>query len=490
VTYRGRVTEVATDAPSALRGAEFAASAFTEARAADGSPRGAYATLFEHLDAPALDDASGWMQSDLDRRGVVFGGEDAHPFVVDAVPRIIAAEEWEPLERGLIQRIRALGEFLADVYGARRIVADGVIPARVIDEAEWFEPAMAAASAPAVRAHVAGPDLVRCPDGRFRVLEDNMRAPSGFAYLLAAREAISPLILASGLRPRGLDEGLCALRDALRSAAPAGVEEPRIVLLNDGPGAGTLFEHRELASRLGLEIATVEQLAREGDRLVGPGDGGRGRREIDVIYRRVDDESLTGSSGEPTALGELIGPPLMAGTLGCVNSPGSGIADDKAVHAYVERMIRFYLGEEPILPSVPSFDLGDPEQLARALPRLGELVVKPRSEFGGSGVLVGPLATAAELRSAAALIEANPGRWVAQEAVALSVHPTVVDGELRSRHVDLRPFVFSSGEQIRVVPSGLTRFARAEGEMIVNSGQGGGAKDTWILSPDGEGKNP
>jgi carboxylate-amine ligase len=265
--------------------------------------------------------------------------------------------------------------------------------------------------------------------------------------------------------------------------------EPRVVLLNDGPGAGTLFEHRELASRLGLEIATVEQLSREGDRLLGPGDGGRGREQVDVVYRRVDDESLTGPGGEPTPLGELLGRPLMAGTLGCVNSPGSGVADDKAVHCYVEELIRFYLGEEPILPSVPSFDLGDPGQRARALPRLGELVIKPRSEFGGSGVLVGPLASEAQLRSAAALVEANPARWVAQEAVALSVHPTVVDGELRSRHVDLRPFVFSTGEEIRVVPSGLTRFARAEGEMIVNSGQGGGAKDTWILSPDREGRS-
>jgi carboxylate-amine ligase len=341
---------------------------------------------------------------------------------------------------------------------------------------------MAAAGAPRVRAHVAGPDLVRGPDGGFRVLEDNMRAPSGFAYLLAAREAIAPLVLASGLRPRGLDDGLTALREAFRSAAPDGVAEPTVALLSDGPGSGAWFEHRELAARLELALVTVEDLEREGDRLLVAAGGGR-REQVDVVYRRLDDEALTGEDGEPTPLGDLLTRPLLAGTLGCVNSPGSGVADDKAVHVYAERMIGFYLGEEPAIPSVPAWDLGDPAQLALVSERLGELVLKPRSEFGGSGVFVGPLAPEAERRAAAATVLAQPERYVAQEPVALSVHPTVVDGELRSRHVDLRPFVFSCGDEVRVLPGGLTRFAREEGEMVVNSGQGGGAKDTWILIP-------
>ncbi len=486
MTYFGGVSSTATGAGAAeADAAGFAAEAFDEGHEADGSPRGSYATLFEHLDPPALDDASGWMQADLEGRGVVFGGLDAHPFAVDAVPRLIEAEEWDPIERGLVQRARALNEFLADAYGERRIVAAGVMPARVIDEADWYEPAIAAAAAPRPCAHVAGPDLVRCPDGRFRVLEDNLRAPSGFAYLLAAREAIAPLVLASGLRPLGLDEGLCALREALSSAAPAGVTAPNVVLLTDGPGSSAYFEHRELAARLELGLATAENLSREGERLLAPARDGGPREQVDVVYRRVDDERLTGPGGEPTALGELLTRPLLAGTLGCVNSPGSGVGDDKAAHTYVEGMIRFYLGEEPVLESVRGYDLGDPEQLEAVRPRLGEMVLKPRSEFGGSGVLVGPLASEAERRSAIAMIEARPDRYVAQEPVALSVHPTVVDGELRSRHVDLRPFVISRGEEVCVVPGGLTRFARAEGEMVVNSGQGGGAKDTWILSPQG-----
>jgi carboxylate-amine ligase len=315
------------------------------------------------------------------------------------------------------------------------------------------------------------------------VLEDNLRAPSGFAYLLAAREAIAPLVLASGLRPRGLDDGLRALREALLAAAPSGVAEPNVVLLSDGPGSGTWFEHRELSMRLELALVTADELEREGDRLLVVDSGGGRREQVDVVYRRVDDEALTGGDGEPTPLGDLLTRPLLAGTLGCVNSPGSGIADDKAVHVYVDRMIAFYLGEKPVVPSVRGWDLGAPEQLESVSGRLGELVLKPRSEFGGSGVFVGPLATAAERRSAAAMVMAQPERYVAQEPVALSVHPSVVDGELRSRHVDLRPFVFTCGDEVRVVPGGLTRFAREEGAMVVNSGQGGGAKDTWVLSP-------
>jgi uncharacterized circularly permuted ATP-grasp superfamily protein len=478
------MTEIATGVVGTTARAGFAAAAFDEAHDAHGDPRGPYATLFEHLDVPALDDASGWMQADLDDRGVVFGGVDAHPFEVDSVPRIIDADEWEALERGLIQRMRAIGEFLDDAYGERRIVGEGVMPAHVIETAEWFEPAMAAAGAPRVRAHVAGPDLVRCPDGRFRVLEDNARAPSGLAYVLAAREAIAPLVLASGLRPRGLDRATEALRAALVAAAPEGVEVPTIVLLTDGPESGPYFEHVELAHRLDLRIATMEQLSRDGERLVVAGGDGMARAEVDVVYRRVDDERLMAADGSLTELGELLAEPLAAGRLGCVNSPGSGIADDKAVHTYVDRMVGFYLGEEPLLESVPGYDLGDPGQLEQALPRLGELVVKPRSEFGGTGVLIGPLASESELRSAAALVSARPDRFVAQEPVPLSLHPTIVDGELRSRHVDLRPFVISNGEDICVVPGGLTRFAREEGEMVVNSGRGGGAKDTWILSSE------
>ncbi|MBA2522179.1 MAG: circularly permuted type 2 ATP-grasp protein, partial [Solirubrobacterales bacterium] len=325
----------------------------------------------------------------------------------------------------------------------------------------------------------------RCPDGEFRVLEDNLRAPSGLAYLLAAREAVGPLILASGLSPRGLDCALDALNGALRAAAPADVKDPNIVLLSDGPSSSAFYEHRELARLLGLRVATIGDLLRDGEHLLVRGHGDdRVEREVHVVYRRIDDERLTLPGGRPTKLGELMLEPLLAGRLGCVNSPGSGIADDKAIHTYVERMIDFYLGEAPVLPSVPGYDLGDPAQLERALPRLDELVVKPRSEFGGSGVVVGPLASNEQRRTSREMVQEHPERFVAQEAVALSIHPTVVGGVgggLRGRHVDLRPFVISSGEEVTVVPGGLTRFALREGEMVVNSGQGGGAKDTWII---------
>lgn len=480
----GNVALKPTGEPSA---AGFGASAFDEGFGPDGRPRGSYAALFSRLDAPALDDAAGWIERELARRGVVFGGADPHPFAVDPIPRLLEPGEWGPVEAGLIQRVRALNEFLADVYGEGRILAAGEVPGRVVEEADWFEPAMAAGAAPAVRAHVAGPDLVRCPDGEFRVLEDNLRAPSGLTYLLAAREAIGPLMLASGLRPRGLDPALEALRASLREAAPAGRDDPTVVLLSDGVGVSSAFyEHRELARLLDLRVATIADLRREGDLLLvrEEGEPGPGTR-VDVIYRRIDDERLTAPDGSPTELGDLLVEPLLAGELGCVNSPGSGVADDKAVHTYVERMIAFYLGEEPLLRSVRGFDLGDPAQRAEALPRLGELVVKPRSEFGGSGVLVGPLATEEERASVRTLVEAAPERFVAQEPVALSTHPTIVDGELRSRHVDLRPFVITGESGITVVPGGLTRFARGEGEMVVNSGRGGGAKDTWVLKPQG-----
>jgi carboxylate-amine ligase len=252
-----------------------------------------------------------------------------------------------------------------------------------------------------------------------------------------------------------------------------------VVLLSDGPSSSAWYEHRELSRRLGMRLATGADLGRSGDQLVVRGE--RGSRRVDVIYRRIDDERLTDPRGGQTELGELLTEPLRAGTVGCVNSPGSGVADDKAVHTYVDRFVDFYLGEPLLLPSVRGHDLGEPEQRDAALPRLGELVVKPRSEFGGQGVLIGPLASPAALEAAATAIRREPHRYVAQEPVALSVHPTVCGDAIEGRHVDLRPFVLSSAHETFVVPGGLTRFARPEGEMVVNSGRGGGAKDTWVL---------
>ena len=464
--------------PPAERPGDFAAGAYDEGFLPDGSPRAGYEGLFAAIGVDDFADLARRCDRALAERGVVFGGDDPHRFDVDPVPRIITAAEWDGLELGLIQRARALNAFLADVYGERRVVADGVLPERVLAEADWYEPAMAG-TGEAVRAHVAGPDLVRLADGGFAALEDNLRAPSGLTYLLAAREALAPLLAAAGLRPRGLGGALDRLGATIRAAAPAGVEDPCVVLLSDGPASSAWYEHRELSRRLGVRLATAANLGRTGDELVVRDE--RGSRRVDVIYRRIDDERLTGPDGAPTELGELLIEPLRAGAVGCVNSPGSGVGDDKAVHTYVDRLVDYYLGEPQLLPSVRGYDLGEPEQREAALSRVGELVVKPRSEFGGQGVLIGPLASPAQLEAATAAVRREPHRYVAQEPVALSLHPTVCGDALAGRHVDLRPFVLSSAHETFVVPGGLTRFARPEGEMVVNSGRGGGAKDTWVL---------
>lgn len=452
--------------------------AVNEAFDRDGQPSGSYAELFDRIEVDELIDARERICSELAAAGVVFGGEQPRPFDVDSVPRIVERDEWEGLERGLRQRVRALNAFLADVYGRRRIVDAGIVPVALIETAEWFEPAMAGADMPTVVAHVAGPDLVRGADGELRVLEDNLRAPSGLAYALAARATMEPLIERCGLEPLSLDAGIEALGVTLRDAAPGPGPSECTVLLNDGPGASALYEHRELARKLGLELAAPADLHLDGDTLM------LGERAVDVIYRRVDDERLLSTDAVPTPLGELLIEPLRSGTLACVNSPGSGIADDKAIHTYVERMIGFYLDEPVLLASVPGVHLGEPGELEPALERIGELVIKPRSEFGGTGVLIGPLAEEEQIERVSELVRGDPGAYVAQEPVALSVHPTVVDRDLKSRHVDLRPFVITdprNQDDVTVMPGGLTRFARGAGVMVVNSGQGGGAKDTWVL---------
>jgi carboxylate-amine ligase len=434
-----------------------------------------YAGLLDRFPPPALAAEAELVASALATNGVIFGGSDPRPFDVDVVPRIISGPEWERLEAGIRQRVRALNAFVGDAYTEGRASAAGIVPDRVLFEADWYEPAMAAPDMPVPVATVAGPDVVRAPDGELLVLEDNLRAPSGLSYLLAARRALEPLARACDLRPRSLEPVLDALGQALRRSAPATVEDPFVVLVNDGPGASAFYEHRALAEALGMTIATTADLRREEDRLLLED------RVVDVVYRRVDDERLLTPDGVTTRLGDLLIEPMRAGRLGCANSPGTGIADDKAVHLYVEPMIRFFLGEEPLLRSAPGYDLGDADQLAEVLPRLGELVIKPRSDFGGLGIVVGPLAARDELDRAAAAVREAPHRFVAQEPIALSVHPTLLDGELGWRHVDLRPFVVTAGEQVTVAAGGLSRFARAEGEMIVNSGRGGGAKDTWVI---------
>jgi uncharacterized circularly permuted ATP-grasp superfamily protein len=438
--------------------------------------RPAYRSLLRQLEHADLDDMTDRVQRELDATGCGFG-DDAR-FVVDPVPRVIDGEEFEALAAGLRQRVEALERFVADVYGAQEIVAAGVVPQRVLDGCDHYEPRLR--GMPVRRwITVAGLDLVRGADGAFAVLEDNTRTPSGLAYLLAARDAVTRRVtIPAGARLREVHGLVGAVRGALNAAAPMGVERPSAVLLTDGPDNAAHWEHATLGDDLGIEVVTADRLVAAGERLWLKVP--EGRRRIDVVYRRTDQERLYAADGSLTFLGELLERALRAGTVAVVNAFGAGVADDKLVHAYVEDMIRFYLEEEPLLPSVRTFDLSDPGVLADVLGRLGEVVVKPRSGHGGRGVVIGPLAGRDELALLREMVSADPQAYVAQETVLLSEHPTVDGEELARRHVDLRPFVIS-GRRSHVVPGGLTRVALEEGQMIVNSSRNGGAKDTWVL---------
>jgi uncharacterized circularly permuted ATP-grasp superfamily protein len=437
--------------------------------------------LYERLLAALGEADLGAVAEDIDRHlsalGVTFGEV---PFRLDPVPRLIDGEEWQRLERGLAQRVRALVAFVADAYGAREIVQAGAMPARVIDTSRAFEPWMVGVEV-SPYGWVAGLDLVRGDDGVLRVLEDNMRTPSGIAYVVAARAALGahlPTPLPAALRdPEAAFE---LLRSALTASAPADVAEPTMIVLSDGESNSAWFEHREIARRLALPLVHVADLSIRRNRLHATIGGER--CAVDVVYRRTDEDTLRFSDGRPTWLAELLLGPVRAGKLAVVNPLGAGVADDKLVHAYVEAMIRFYLGQEPLIESVPTYDLGEADVRERVLPRLDEMVLKPRFGLGGDGVVICPHATPDDRERVARQVRAQPDAWVAQELVSLSTHPTVVDGRLEPRHVDLRPFVVGGGENAVAVPGGLTRVALGEGELVVNSSQDGGGKDTWVLA--------
>lgn len=453
-------------------------SAFDEALLPDGSPRPGYERLIDSILASPRDAVES-VRASLSGREVTFGPEgDRREFVVDPLPRLISADDWSRVEAGLRQRVRALNLFLEDAYGDRSIVEAGIVPARVLDESILYEPLMRHSPTPVV-AHAAGPDLIRGSDGRFRVLEDNLRTPSGITFAIAGREAVSANPRLPELPVKGLDGAYDLLSRTIRNADPAGAGDPAAVLLSDGPGAGAWYEHRELSRQLEIPLVTPADLESHEGRLIARPEGGI--VEVDVLYNRSSAESLRDRNGVLTPLGEILAGPIESGRLACVNTFGTGVADDKAAYCHVESMIDFYLGEVPLLPSIPSFDLGEPEAFATAIDRIDELVFKPRWEFGGHGIVFGPSATKDQLRALEAALREAPADYVAQEPVSLSVHPTVSGEGLEPRRVDLRPFVYTSGEQISVLPGGLTRFAGGTDELVVNSTQGGGSKDTWVL---------
>ena len=455
---------------------------YDEALEADGSARPHYASLLAALEGADLDGLARAVDASLDARGATFRGDHGeHTFPVDPIPRIIDAAEWRLLEDGVRQRARALNAFAADVYGDQEIVAAGVVPQRVIEQGDHYEPDMRGVAGVTSYAPVIGLDIVRGASGELRVLEDNVRTPSGLTYMLAAREATDAALPVTAPSTR-LDPApsLHALGAALRAAAPGSLDDPIVVLLSDGPGNSAWWEHAELARDLSIPIVTPDKVRREDARLLADLDG-EGTVEIDVVYRRTDEDHLRDEDGRPTWVSELLLAPCRAGSIAVVNAFGAGVADDKLVHAYVDTMVSFYLDEEPLLPSVHTYDLGDPRAREEALERIDELVVKPRGGLGGRGIVICAHATDQDVEKAARAIREHPEGLVAQETVWLSRHPTIRAGEIKPRHVDLRLYALTVGDTVEVVPGGLTRVALDEGALVVNSSQNGGGKDTWVL---------
>jgi uncharacterized circularly permuted ATP-grasp superfamily protein len=452
---------------------------FDEHRDADGETRDGYDRLLAELEGIDLEELYQQVVQRLADDGASFGEQ---PFVIDIIPRLLSAGEWEPLARGLEQRTRALNAFLTDVYGEQRIVTAGIVTAETIEGAEGYEPDLAgqlpAGSPPAP---IIGFDLVRDPDGVFLVLEDNLRTPSGIAYLTAARDALTAVLPDTISRPRPIDPEIYGLlRAALVRAAPRSAgPKPQLLLLTDGPDNTAHYEHARLAAAIGIPIATLDQLHVDGERLLLRTADSE-LLQIDVVYRRTDVDWIRDEHDEMTAVARTLLPAWLAGNLGLVNAFGNGVADDKLVHSHVEDFVRFYLGEEPLVRSVPTTALDSPQSGADAIERLHELVVKPRHGHGGAGVTIGSQADEATLSRARAELERHPERYIVQPIVPLSRHPTVIEGELVPRHVDLRPFAFYADE-VRLAPGGLSRVSFDEGEMIVNSSRNGGGKDTWVL---------
>jgi uncharacterized circularly permuted ATP-grasp superfamily protein len=422
------------------------------------------------------------------RQGITFnvygdseGGERIFPF--DLMPRVVPAREWKTIEAGLVQRITALNLFLHDVYHEQKIVKDGVVPAYYVLSARHFRREFMGCAVPrGVYIHVCGTDLVRGADGRYMVLEDNGRCPSGVSYVLENRRAMKRSFASffEALAVQPVESYPEQLLRTLRHVAPAGVAEPTVVLLTPGPHNSAYFEHTYLARQMGIPIVEGRDLQVCQSRVYMRTT--RGPRRVDVIYRRIDDDFL-----DPTVFraDSLLGVPGLVQAYRCghvslANAIGTGVADDKAVYRFVPEMIRYYLDQDPILPNVPTYLASEEEDRRYVLEHLHELVVKATNESGGYGMLMGPQSTAAEREEFRARIEADPRGYIAQPVVSLSTHPTDVAGVLEPRHVDLRPFVLY-GERVRVLPGGLTRVALRKGSLVVNSSQGGGSKDTWVL---------
>jgi uncharacterized circularly permuted ATP-grasp superfamily protein len=422
-------------------------------------------------------------------QGVTFdiGGEE-RAFPLDILPRVIELDTWAGIEAGVQQRVRTLEAFLADVYDAGEVFEDGVIPRRVVATSSHYHRQSAGVRpVNGVRVHVSGIDLVRDDAGEFRVLEDNVRIPSGVSYVMTNRRAIATALpeMFAQHRIRPVAAYPQRLLAALRAAAPAGVADPNVVVLTPGVYNGAYFEHALLARTMGVELVEGRDLVCIRGRVMMRTTAGLA--QVHVIYRRVDDEFL-----DPVHFrgdSRLGCPGLVnaarAGNVTIANAIGNGVADDKLVYTYLPDLIRYYLGEEPVLRNVDTWRCGDREHREEVLDRLDELVLKPVDGSGGKGIVIGPDASRAELDELRTRVLADPRAWIAQPVVQLSTVPTFVDGQMGPRHVDLRPFAVNDGNRVWVLPGGLTRVALPEGELIVNSSRGGGSKDTWVLAAPG-----
>ena len=422
------------------------------------------------------------------RVGITFAvyGEEAGkerliPF--DVIPRIIPATEWHTLQAGLRQRVKALNAFLNDIYHTQDILRANRIPREQIIHNAQFRPEMIGVNVPAaIYAHITGVDLVRAGEGEFYVLEDNLRVPSGVSYMIEDRKMMMRLFpeLFSQHKIAPVQHYPDMLLENLRTVAPAGVDNPTVVLLTPGAYNSAYFEHTFLAQQMGVELVEGRDLFVDNEMVYMRTT--RGPQRVDVIYRRLDDDFL-----DPQVFRKdsMLGVPGLlsayrAGRVTLANAIGTGVADDKSIYPYVPEMIRFYLGEEPLLNNVPTWMLRKPDDLKYVLDHLPDLVVKEVHGAGGYGMLVGPASTRAEIEAFRARIVAAPEKYIAQPTLALSTCPTYVESGIAPRHLDLRPFVLS-GKQIDMVPGGLTRVALREGSLVVNSSQGGGTKDTWVL---------
>jgi len=464
---------------------------YDEMFAAPGEARPHYSKLFarfKEMDREEFERKRALAASTFLSQGVTFtvyndeqGTERIFPF--DLLPRIIPAEEWEKIERGLVQRITALNLFLHDIYHQQNILRDGVIPKSIVWEAAHFRPEFMHFDVPRnVYIHICGTDLVRDRDGNYLVLEDNARCPSGVSYVIENRQTMKRTFpnLLGQYRVRPVEDYSQELLNVLRYIAPHGQREPTIVLLTPGVHNSAYFEHSFLARSMGIEIVEGRDLVTQGGKVFMRTT--KGLAQVDVIYRRINDDFL-----DPQVFRKDSGlgvPGLVEayrdGNVSLANSIGTGIADDKAVYHFVPKMIRYYLNEEALLPNVPTYLASVKEDLAFILEHIPELVVKAVNESGGYGMLVGPQATKAECEKFKEKIRKNPRNYIAQPVVPLSRAPSFCDDNMEGRHIDLRPFILY-GEKVTIVPGGLTRVALRKGSLVVNSSQGGGSKDTWVL---------